>query len=76
MEGSGLALAERVGGNPGDHAAACQGLSGRKTGDTCERNRLPGFGSLGLVGGGAGMSLAGVQRKNGTAEVETLSAGR
>lgn len=75
-EGSGLALAEWEDGSLGDHVAACQGQSGRRIGDTCERNRLPDFGSQVLVEDGAGMYPAAVQGKSGTAEVGILSAGR
>lgn len=60
-------------GNPEDHAAACQGLAGRRTGHTCGRNRFPDSGSQVLVGDGAGMFLAGVQRMKGTEEVGNLS---
>lgn len=63
-------------GNPGDQAAACQDLSGRRTGHTCGKDRFPGFGNLGLVEDGAGMFLAGVQRMKDTEEVGNLSAGK
>lgn len=63
-------------GSLGDHAAACQGLSGRRTGYTYGRNRFPGSGSRGLVGDGAGMFLAEVQRMKGTEEVGNLSVGK
>lgn len=63
-------------GSPGDHAAAWQGLSGKWTEYTCGRNRFPGSGSQGLVGDGAGMFLAEVQRMKGTEEVGNLSVGK
>lgn len=75
-EGSVLALAEWEDGSPGDHVAACQGQSGRRIGDTCERNRFPDFGSQVLVEDGVGMCLVAVQWKSGTVEVGILSAGR
>lgn len=63
-------------GSPGDHVAACQDLSGRRTGYTYERNSSPGSGSQGLVGDVAGMFLAEVQRMMGTVQFENLFVGK
>lgn len=68
-----MAWVDQADGSPGDHVAACHGLSGRRIEHTYEKNMFPDSDSQGLVGGGAGKFLAGGQRMKGTEEVGSLS---